>query len=266
MTRCHQCGASLTFSLAAASKSLGQLMPATASVTYVILALSCLLYVVSLLTTIRQSGFVAPEAGFMGIFGFGGINSRVLLILGESLPLRYDLAQPWRLVTAIFLHSSILHIVFNMWVLMDVGPLIEETYGSARYFFMYIATGICGYIFSSSVGNHASVGGSGAIVGLIGVLLAMTIGGRSAGMQALRNRLLFVVAYILVSGFLWPLVDNYAHAGGFISGFILGKLMVDRPPATPEARKLAYALGWATALVVAASFGMMLLWLRHVSG
>jgi rhomboid protease GluP len=238
-------------------------MPATAPVTYAILASSCLLYIVSLLATIRQSGFVAPQAGFMGIFGFGGVNGRVLLLLGESLPLRYDLVQPWRLVTAIFLHSSVLHIVFNMWVLMDIGPLIEETYGSARYFFMYIATGICGYIFSSSVGGHASVGGSGAIVGLIGVLLAMTMGGRSAGMQALRNRLLFVIAYIAVSGFMFPMVDNYAHAGGFISGFILGKLVTDRPPATPEARKLAYALGWGTALVVVVSFAMMVLWLRQ---
>jgi rhomboid protease GluP len=265
-TRCHQCGASLTFSLAAASKSLGSLMPATSPVTYTILAMSCLLYIVSLLATIRVSGFAPPEGGFSGIFGFGGINGRILVLLGASLPMRMEVLQPWRLVTAIFLHGSIMHIVFNMWFFMDVGPMIEEAYGSARYFFIYIATGVCGYVFSSSVGNHVSVGGSGAIMGLVGVLLAMTMGRRSAGMQALRNRLYFFLIYIAVLGFIWPAVDNFAHAGGFISGFILGKFMTDLPPATPEARKRAYALGWGTATVVVASFVMMVLWVRHATG
>ena len=80
---------------------------------------------------------------------------------------------------AIFLHGSLLHIGFNMWVLMDIGPQVEELYGSARYLFIYVVTGIGGYLLSSLFRTF-SVGGSGALLGLIGVLLAITTGRRSA--------------------------------------------------------------------------------------
>jgi membrane associated rhomboid family serine protease len=257
-TRCHQCGASMTFSLAAASRSLGRLMPATSPATYAILTLSCLVYGVSLLATVHQSGFAAPRGGLLGLFNLGGISGQVLQRLGASLPLPYDLAQPWRFVTAVFLHGSILHIGFNMWVLMDVGPAIEELYGSARYLFIYVVAGIGGYVLSSLVG-HMSIGGSGAILGLIGVLLAVTMGRRSAGMQMLRSQIIRWLIYIVIWGLLFPGIDNFAHLGGFVTGFGLGKILMDRQPATAEERKRAYALGWTAALVVAASFFMMIL-------
>ena len=238
-------------------------MPGTSPITYAILAISCVLYVVCLLASIREHGLEAAGGGVLGIFGLGGIRGDILLRLGESLPLAYNLIQPWRFVMAVFLHASLLHIVFNMWVLMDIGPQIEEVYGSARYFFIYVTSGIGGYVVSSGIGGHSSVGASGALLGLIGVLLATTIGRRSAGSQMLRSQLIRWLIYIAVWGLLFPGIDNYAHAGGFAAGLILGKLMEDRPPVTPEARKWAYALGWLTALVVIASFLMMALWLRR---
>ena len=258
-TRCHNCGANMRFSMAAASRSLGRLMPTASPATYGILTLSCLMFLVSLLATMRESGFQAPGGGgFSAIFNFGGISGAVLQRLGASLPLPYDLSQPWRFVMAVFLHGSILHIVFNMWVLMDIGPQIEELYGSARYLFIYVITGIGGYVLSSAIG-HFSVGGSGAILGLIGVLLAMTTGRRAAGLQMLRGQLIRWLIYIGIWGLLFQGVDNWAHAGGLATGFLLGKLMIDRPPATPEERKLANALGWAAALIVVASFAVMIL-------
>jgi rhomboid protease GluP len=255
--RCHQCGASMTFSMAAASRSLERLMPEASPVTYGILTISCLLFVVSLLATMRDGGLEAPSGGLLGIFNFGAINGRVLLRLGESLPLPYNLIQPWRFVTAIFLHGSILHIVFNMWVLMDIGPQIEEQYGSARSLFIYVLTGIGGFLVSSTT-LHASVGGSGSLLGLIGVLLATTIGRRSAGSQMLRSQLIRWLIYIAIWGLLVRGIDNWAHAGGLATGFVFGKLLTDRPPATPEDRKLAYALGWGAALIVVASFALMM--------
>jgi rhomboid protease GluP len=256
-TRCHQCGASMTFSMAAASKSLGRLLPATSPATYGVLSLSCLLYGVSLLWTMRISGFQSPEGGgISALFSLGGIAGPVLARMGASLPLGYNLAQPWRFVTAVFLHGSILHIAFNLWVLMDIGPQIEELYGSARFLFIYVITGIGGYLLSSLMGNF-SVGGSGALLGLIGVMLAMTMGQRSAGMQMLRSQLVRWLIYIAIWGLLFRGIDNYAHLGGLATGFILGKIMMDRPPAGPEERKQAYALGWAAGLAVVASFAMV---------
>ena len=258
-TRCHQCGASMTFSMAAASRSIGRLLPATSPATYAILGLSCIIYIVSLLWTMRLGALSQIGGGISGLFNFGGIDGRVLARLGESAPLPYNLMQPWRFVMAIFLHGSLMHIGFNMWVLMDIGPQIEELYGSARYFFIYIVTGIGGYLLSSSISGIPSVGGSGAILGLIGVLLAITMGKKSAGMQMLRGHLVRWLIYIFVLGFLFRgSIDNYAHLGGLATGFLLGKIMTDRAPMSSEERKRAYLLGWSATLLTLASFLAMI--------
>jgi rhomboid protease GluP len=266
-TKCHQCGASLTFGMAAASRSLSRLLPTTSPATYGILTLSCLLYGVSLLATIRTTGFQPPRGGgFSALMGFGAISGRVLLLLGESLPLPINLLQPWRFVMAVFLHASLVHIAFNMWVLMDLGPQVEEMYGSARYLFIYLATGIGGFVLSSLFG-HQAVGGSGAVLGVCGVIIAVTAGSRSIGHQMLRAQVGRLLIYLVVIAVL-PIgifgnIDNLAHIGGFVSGFALGKFMVDRVPSSPDEWKRANLLGWATALVIAASLGMVAFGVLH---
>jgi hypothetical protein len=77
----------MTFSIAAVSKSLERLMPSTSPATYGILGLSCVLYIVSLLLTLRFAGFQQPGGGIFGLFGLGGISGAVLQRLGASLPL-----------------------------------------------------------------------------------------------------------------------------------------------------------------------------------
>ena len=263
-TRCHQCGASLTFSLAAISRSLSKIMPVTAPVTYFILSVCCVIYGISLLLTIHSGLPTTPQGGsILGkLFAIGSVASPVLERLGASLPLFQpahfpsDGSQPWRLVTACFLHANLLHIVFNMWVLVDLAPAIEELYGPTRFFFLYTACGIGGYLLSGFLG-HFSIGASGAIVGLIGALLAVTYRRGGAGMQQLRSQVYRWIIYLVLWGFFFPGIDNMAHLGGGITGFLLAKFMMDRAPATPSERKRAYALGWATAFVVLASFGFM---------
>ena len=157
---------------------------------------------------------------------------------------------------ATFLHGSLMHIGFNMWVLMDIGPMVEELYGSARYLFLYVATGVAGYLLSSSMGR-VSVGASVSLLGLIGVLLAATTGRKSMAAQALRSALIRWLIYIAVLGFLFSGTDNYAHFGGVASGYVLGRLMPDRTPADLSERRLANYLGWAAGLAIAVSFGFM---------
>ncbi len=261
-TRCHQCGASMTFSLAAASRSLSQLMPATAPVTYAILTLSCLFFGVSLLATIHLGGGLltgGPGGNPLALlFRLGSIDPHVLINMGASLPVYFDLRQPWRLVMAIFLHGSLLHIGFNMWVLMDIGPMVEELYGSARYFFLYVLTGVAGYLLSSLTG-HFSVGASGSLLGLVGLLLAVTSRRGSAAMQMLHGQLVIWVVGIFLLGFWMQGIDNSAHLGGLVAGFLLGRVVADREPATVGERKRAQALGWFTAMAVLASFVAMAL-------
>jgi rhomboid protease GluP len=277
--RCHQCGASLTFSMAAMSRSLSKYLPANAPVTYLILGSCCALYGLSLLLTLHSGAPVTPQGGGIldTLFGIGSVSGYVLFRLGASIPLVMpvgmpcDLLQPWRFITACFLHANLMHIGFNMWVLIDLAPTVEELYGSPRFLFLYVVCGIGGYILSSAspfitifrvlhlASTGTSIGASGAIVGLIGVLLAITYRRHGAGMQQLRSMMYRWIIYLVLWGLFFPGIDNMAHLGGGITGFILGKVMLDRAPATPAERKRAYMLGWVTALVVLLSFGFMIL-------
>lgn len=230
------------------------------------LSICCLFYGISLLLTIRLGG----NAMSGGFFNLGGINSNVLIRMGSSLPMPYllGLKQPWRLVTACFLHGSLIHILFNMWVLMDIGPIVEELYGSARYLFLYTVTGIFGYVTSSMwmairyggagyLPPIPSIGASGALLGLIGLLISVTSRRSGAAAQMLKTQLIRWVVYIFIIGFIMSGTDNAAHLGGLASGFILGRLVMDRQPHDMIERKRANALGWSTALVIAISFAFM---------
>jgi rhomboid protease GluP len=253
-TKCHQCGANMTFSFAAASRSLGRWMPQTSPVTYVILAICCVMYALSFVITMKFSGGEGVGGGLMNI---GGIATQVNYRLGASLPLAYAIGQPWRFVTAIFLHGGLLHIAFNMWALMYVGPMVEEMYGSARYLFLFVVTGVAGYLVSSFFG-HLGVGASGSILGLIGILLAATSGRSSLAARSLRSSLILWVVYIGVMGFMRGSgTDNAAHFGGLAAGYLLGRLMPDRPPADMSELRTANFLGWAAGIAIVVSFGFM---------
>jgi rhomboid protease GluP len=257
-SKCYQCGASMNFSLAAASRSMGRLMPATSPASYFILTFSCLMYAATLLATIRSSGgMAAPSGGMFGIFNLGAINGEVLQRFGASLPLPVNLSQPWRFVMAVFLHGSLLHIGMNMWVLMDIAPQIEELYGSARFLFLYVVTGVAGFCISSLTG-HFSVGGSASLLGLIGVMLAITGRRGGAAMQMLRGQLIRWLIYIGLFGLFISGIDNWAHAGGLAAGLLLGKIFSDRAPADASERRTASLLGLgALALIVISLVAML---------
>jgi rhomboid protease GluP len=250
-TRCHQCGASMNFSLAAASRSLSGLLPSQSPATYIIMAVNFLLFVVSWLRVIRLGG----QLGLMS-----SIPGQILYPLGASMPLGYLIrdGEWWRLVTASFLHGGLLHIATNTWGLMYVGPQVEEAYGSARYLFIYVFTGVFGFLASSFTG-HFSVGASASLMGLIGVMLAMTSRHGGAYSRMIRSQLILWVGYTFVAGFMFAGVDNTAHIGGLAAGYLLGRVMEDREPISAQERQGAYALGWLAGIVVIASFVFMLM-------
>ncbi|MGA8037927.1 MAG: rhomboid family intramembrane serine protease [Candidatus Acidiferrales bacterium] len=251
-SKCAQCGANVNFGIAAASRSLSRLLPAESPVTYLILTVTCIFYAVTFAITVRYNGFQAPGGGgFSGLMGLGGISGGVLQVFGASLPWPMDLqAFPWRLIMPTLLHGGLLHIGFNMWVLMDVGPQIEELYGSGRYLFIYFFTGVGAYLVSGFFGRHMSIGASGSLLGLIGVMLAITTKREGEHIRALRNQLIKWVVYIAIMGFMMSGIDNWAHGGGLVTGFLVGKIMVDRLPMTPSENLRANLLGWVTGLLV----------------
>ena len=254
-TRCHECGTSLRFSLTALSKKLSRLFGEQETpVTSTLLVANFLMFGVSWVLTMQ-----AGEAG--GLRTLWGMSGASSYQLGASLPFLFLLQehQWWRLVTAMFLHGGLIHIGFNMMTLMQFGPALEELYGSARYLFLYVVTGALGFVASALMG-HFSIGASGALLGLIGAMLAVTSKRGGSFMRELRSRLITSVAILFMIGFWGGLgIDNSAHIGGFAVGFVLGKIFEDRQPMNAAERKRAQLLGWFAGIVIIASFVLMIL-------
>ena len=253
-TRCHECGTSLRFSLVALSKKLsGVFGESETPVTSALLVANIMMLGVSLVLTMQ-----AGEAG--GMHTLFGMSGEASYRLGASLPYGVFVQhQWWRLVTAMFLHGGLIHIGFNMMSLLQLGPALEELYGSARYLFLYVVTGAFGFLVSAYMG-HFSLGASGAILGLVGAMLAVTTKRGGAFMRDLQSRLITSVVILFIIGQWGGFgIDNTAHVAGFAAGFVFGKIYADRQPMNSHERQRAHALGWLAGVVVLASFVMMLL-------
>jgi len=143
--------------------------------------------------------------------------------------------QWWRLLTYMFLHNDLMHIGFNMWCLWDLGALCESLYGRWTFGTIYILTGIAGGLASVAWNPLVlSVGASGAIFGLAGALIASFYLGEfslpKVAIQGTLRSLLIFVGFNVFFGSLFPGIDNACHAGGLISGLILGALIARVAP------------------------------------
>ena len=134
----------------------------------------------------------------------------------------------WRAITCNFIHIGAFHLLMNMYAFMYVGLLLEGLIGSRRMFMSYLLTGLCSAVFSLYMhGETISAGASGAIFGLYGIFLAFLFFHRIAKEQrkALLTSILIFVGYNLVYG-MKAGIDNAAHIGGLLSGFLLGIIYV----------------------------------------
>ena len=193
---------------------------------------------------------------------WGGIDSRVLIRLGAKYGPLMVAGQWWRLVTAVFLHAGLLHIVMNLWCLLDLGPAVESLFSTAKFIFFYLVAGVAGFVVSFIWGPYSvSIGASGAILGLIGVLMgASWHHGRLGG--DMRSQLWRWVFYILIFGFLFA-ADNAAHIGGLGAGLLLGYLVPEGEPRTRASENLWNALALLSVLTIAGSFALMAMQLNQ---
>jgi rhomboid protease GluP len=193
----------------------------------------------------------------LGAAGMGDISGQVLFRLGAKSPYIFA-GQWWRLVTAIFLHAGLLHIGFNLWCVLDLGPEVESLFSTTKFIVLYLATGVAGFLLSlwwSPMGM--SVGASGAILGLIGILIGASFHHGHLGKEY-RGRLWRWVIYIFIFGLFFR-VDNAAHLGGLVSGALLGYLVAEGEPSTRTSEKLWNALAVLCVLIIAGSFALMAL-------
>ena len=136
----------------------------------------------------------------------------------------------YRLVTAMFLHADISHLVNNMILLYFGGEIVEKTIGGARYLVLFFVSGICGNLLSAiyelSTGlYYSSIGASGAVFGLVGGLLYLVITKKGYAARISIQRMALMIAFSLYSGFRSVMVNNAAHLGGLLSGFLITFLL-----------------------------------------
>jgi rhomboid protease GluP len=190
----------------------------------------------------------------------GGISNEVLWRLGaKSTAILYG--QWWRLVTAIFLHAGLMHIGFNLWCLFDLGPEVESLFSNAKFVVFYLVAGVAGFLLSLWWSPVPSVGASGAILGLIGVLIGASFHHGHLGKEY-RGQLWRWVIYIAIFGLFFH-VDNAAHFGGLAAGVLLGYLVPEGEAETRASQNLWNLLAVLSVVIIAGSFALMALQLAQ---
>ena len=132
-----------------------------------------------------------------------------------------------RVLWAMFLHSGATHLFSNMLILFFMGAMIDKEVGHICYLLLYFLSGIGGNLLSLLIkvinsDMSSSVGASGAVFGLDGVLLAMVLLSGRKMQDVTPVRVLAMIALSLYSGFSGSNIDNAAHVGGLITGFLGG--------------------------------------------
>ncbi len=190
---------------------------------YVTYALLGLIWLVFLLESLYRGG---PGSG------------RDLLHFGALQPILVQHGEWWLLLTAMFVHVSILHIGFNSIALYSIGNLVERIYGSLRYAVIYFVSGIFaslasfGFLVLTHHTHEVAAGASGAIFGIAGVVIVLgvlrhSIVPRAVALQLSVFMLVLIVVNIGLDAFT-PGIDIRAHIGGLVVGLVLGYVMAPR--------------------------------------
>jgi rhomboid protease GluP len=222
--------------------------PDPETLVWAVIYANAALYALSLLLVPRGIGMSANPLRFLSP------SNTSLLLLGATGSVPIDgLGRWWTLLTAGWLHGSILHVFFNMAALRQLGPLIHREYGPSRAVALYLLGSVGGFLVSYAARIPFTIGASAAVCGLIGAALYY---GRSRGGvygSAVFQQVGGWAVGIFLFGFLVPGINNWAHGGGMAAGFLLGHLLgyEERGREQPWHRWLAGGCVAATALALA---------------
>lgn len=158
----------------------------------------------------------------MYVLGNGSTDNYTLLLFGANLDALTKNGDYYRLLTSMFLHIGIMHLLCNMYSLYIIGKEVENVFGKWKYLVIYILSGIAGSILSLAF-NHNTIcaGASGAIFGLLGALLYFGYYYRPYLGATLTRSIIPVIAINLIVGFLDSGIDNSAHIGGLVGGLLV---------------------------------------------
>ena len=157
-------------------------------------------------------------------FPFG----REIYLLGRGSNFEIITGEYWRLLTPIFLHGGLMHVVFNSFSLVIFGPVVEKILGKIKFISIYLLSGILANVATLYLGGvyYLHVGASGAIFGIFGVLAYMIWARRDLIDRANSQLVVTIIIIALVMTFVNPGINIFAHLFGFIAGMALAPLFL----------------------------------------
>lgn len=183
--------------------------------------------------TLTRVLLVANVVVFVGMIAYGywalgtwngTQDGRVLYFFGAKDNAAIDAGETWRLFTAMFIHIGPLHLLFNLYALNALGPMVEGYFGHMRFAAIYLVAGLAGSVASYWQTDVLSAGASGAIFGLAGAITVYFFKYREnfgvRGRAILQN-MLVIIGFNLVLGFSVPGIDNWGHIGGLVGGALM---------------------------------------------
>jgi membrane associated rhomboid family serine protease len=173
----------------------------------------------------------------------------VLLRVGAMVRGRIEDGEWWRLVSCLFVHVGSVHLVVNAIGIYFLGKVCEELFGTSRTFVIFGVAGIAGAIASCLASTGVSAGASGAIFGVLGaVFIELTLHRakyRAAWTRGMWSRLVVVIVAQAAIGFIYPVIDQWAHGFGLVAGVVVGAAL------SPSARWAKLGLYAGRGLAVA---------------
>lgn len=182
----------------------------TPYITYIIMGICVLLY---LLTSFVGGNILEQNPNILYRFG--------ALVSANFIGSNY--IELFRLVSSVFLHAGLLHLICNLYSLYILGPQLESFYGKSKFIIIYIVSGVVGNLLSMAFlqDNVVSVGASGAIFGLLGSLLYFGYHYRVYLSGVIKSQIIPLIILNLGIGFVASGINNFAHIGGLIGGILI---------------------------------------------
>lgn len=179
-------------------------------------------------------------------------SSATLLLFGAKFNPLIAAGEYWRLITPMFLHIGIVHLLINSITLYYLGSMVENIAGHWRYLVIYLASGLMGNLFSYQFSENISAGASTALFGLFAVFLALkNLFPRNRHIQSIGSQYLTLVGINLAFGIMGSGIDIWGHVGGLVGGFLMTMALIRGEG--PDQR-LTQRIGSAATFVVIAGF------------
>ena len=220
--KCYMCGRAYPgmFGFAPVLRQLG----ADFGFVPLVIGASSVLYGLTLIASGSQLRVVGGGMSFLA----PGVQALLLFGASGAVPV-FGLGRWWTVLSASWLHGNLLHILFNMMWVRDLGPATADVIGPARTVVVYVVAGVCGFTLSSCAGRYigplpllgggagVTIGASASIFGLLGALVHY---GRMSGSSHIHGQAMRYAIILFIFGVIMPGVDNYAHLGGFVGGYV----------------------------------------------